>query len=162
VAELFAARVRPPEAAAAREVLDPALYSAFEQMPPEDRHHGLEMLAAVRDAGVDAPPLLAAALLHDVGKANAGVGLWPRVLRVLLAGTVPGLWNRLASSPTGWRRPFWVVANHPERGAVWVASLGGSPELVDLIRHHESDAPAAWPAPLRQWHAILAAADKWH
>jgi hypothetical protein len=53
-----------------------------------------------------------------------------------------------------------VIANHPERGAVWVESVGADPELVQLIRYHESDAPSAWSdGRLPRLHEALAAAD---
>ena len=154
----------------ARAVLPPALFDLFAQMPPEDRRHGLAILAALEAAGADRSrdvSLLQAALLHDVGKAGAGVGLMHRVARVLLMRLGPAIWRRLADSPTGWRRPFWVLANHPARGAVWVGTQGGSEELVALIRYHEVPAPADWAGgsldgaggSLADWHARLQTAD---
>lgn len=143
----------------AREVLPPPLLALFERMPPEDRAHGLEVLRRLRSQVQEDPVLLSAALLHDVGKAEAGVGLVHRALRVLLARTVPSLWRWLCW-PTGWRRPFWVVANHPARGAVWVETAGGAPELCALIRHHEAPAPAAWAGTAQaRRHAALRAVD---
>jgi hypothetical protein len=132
----------------------------FDAMPVEDRSHGLAVLAALEDQGETDRALLEAALLHDAGKAMARVRIAHRVARVLLASSAPRLWGWLSARPTGWRRPFWVVANHPERGAVWVASRGGEPDLVALIRHHESPAPGGWAdTDLGRWHASLAAVD---
>ncbi len=163
VGQLFAAlgaRLRSPDDTAARRVLPPHLYPLFCEMQPEDRRHGLVVLSLLEADGVADLPLLQAALLHDVGKAHAGVGLAHRVLRVLLAWRFPRVWGWFAGWPTGWRRPFWVVANHPERGALWVETHGGDPDLVDLIRHHEATAPDEWAGTeLACWHAALAAAD---
>jgi hypothetical protein len=143
----------------AHDVLPPELLALFERMPPEDRAHGLEVLRRLRAHGQEDPVLLSAALLHDVGKAEARVGLVHRALRVLLARSMPALWRWLCW-PTGWRRPFWVVANHPARGAVWVETAGGTPELCALIRHHEAPAPAAWVGtPQARRHAALRAVD---
>lgn len=129
-------------------------------MPLEDQRHGLAVLMLLRQRGETAPVLLQAGLLHDVGKAAAGVCLHHRIARVLLRGSMPPLWRWLCAKPTGWRRPFWVVANHPERGAVWVASQGGAAELVALIRHHERRPPEAWTgSDLAAWHAALSWAD---
>ncbi|MCB0216776.1 MAG: hypothetical protein KDH92_09090 [Chloroflexi bacterium] len=155
-----AARRDPPDDGPARALLPPPLFDAFRQMPAEDRRHVLTVLADLRDRGESDPALLQAALLHDLGKAGAGVGLIHRVARVLLWRAWPRAWAWLSARPTGWRRPFWVVARHPERGALWVEALGGSPELVALIRHHEAPAPAAWQGQdLARWHAALAWAD---
>ena len=133
----------------------------FPAMPPEDRRHGLAVVATLEAAGWRDQPLLAAALLHDVGKAGGGVGVVPRTARVLLRGMRP-LWGRLAGSPTGWRRPFWVVAHHPERGAVWIEARGGSGQVADLVRYHEAKAPADWGPDMKAWHSALAAADRGH
>jgi hypothetical protein len=84
------------------------------------------------------------------------------VLRVVLKPGWPAAWRWLSGAPTGWRRPYWVVANHPERGAVWVETAGGSPELVELIRYHEADPPEHWSAETRRRHAILAEADRYN
>lgn len=160
VGSLLAARRRPPDDGPAAELLPPELFALFQQMPPEDRRHALRVLADLRWRGAAAPELLQAGLLHDLGKAGAGVGLVHRVARVALKRTMPPLWRWLAASPTGWRRPFWVVAHHPERGAVWAETAGAAPAVVALIRHHERRAPADWTGtPLAGWHAELAWAD---
>lgn len=156
----LAARRHPPDDQAARRLLPPALLAIFARMPAEDRRHALAVLAALEVAGWADPPLLQAALLHDAGKADAGIRLWHRAARVLLTATAPGAWERLSACPTGRRRPFWVLAEHPARGAVWVETQGGGADLVALIRYHESAAPAAWAGgPLTEWHAALRRAD---
>jgi hypothetical protein len=170
VLEWLRARRTPPEAEEALALLPRTLAELFHGMPPEDRRHGLTMLSAVRDtvhvegaSGADPDgALLQAALLHDVGKAKAGVGLVHRIARVALQGALPGVWAWLCNSPTGWKRPFWAVANHPARGAVWIDTAGGSPDLVALVRYHESDPPDDWPPRLTRWHAMLSAADAEH
>ncbi len=160
VLSLLAARRQAPEEGPAAEVLPPALLDLFRRMPAEDRRHALRVLADLRSRGATAPPLLQAGLLHDLGKAGAGVGLVHRVSRVALRRLAPPLWRYLSASATGWRRPFWVVRHHPERGAVWAESAGAAPEVVALIRHHERVAPADWAGtPLAAWHAELAWAD---
>jgi hypothetical protein len=161
--QFFAAlsvRRRPPDPGAAHAILPPALSDLFDQMLPEDRRHGLAVLALLKARGESAAPLLAAGLLHDVGKSGAGVRLHHRIARVLLRRTVPPVWRFLTGRPTGWRRPYWVMAHHPARGAVWVATRGGDADLVALIRYHEAPPPADWAGTQRvTWHAALAWAD---
>lgn len=158
--EALRARREPPDISPARDVLAPPLLALFEGMPAEDQRHVLTVLSDLQARGETGQPLLEAALLHDLGKAGAGVGLLHRVARVLLWRSWPAAWAWLSASATGWRRPFWVVANHAERGAVWVESQGGSAELVALVRQHELPAPEAWQgSDLAGWHAALAWAD---
>ncbi len=162
VGQFFAvlrARAHPPTLERA-ELLEPVLFELFSRMPPEDQRHGLEVLSILERRGASDPLLLTAGLLHDVGKADSGVAIGHRILRVLLARRLPKLWGWLSGRPTGWRRPFWVVANHPERGAVWIESVGGEPDLARLVRYHESDAPPSWQGTrLETLHEELAAAD---
>jgi hypothetical protein len=159
-ANALSARRQPPDAGPARAVLPAPLVELFLRMPPEDRRHGLAVLRLLTGRGETAPALAQAALLHDVGKAEAGVGLPHRIARVLLRRRARPLWGWLSGRPTGWRRPFWVIANHPERGAIWVETQGGSPDLVALIRYHEQRAPAGWAGTdLAAWHEALAWAD---
>ena len=156
----LAARRRPPDPAPAQQALPEPLFALFGRMPAEDRRHALAVMALLVSRGEADAALLQAALLHDVGKAEAGVRLHHRVSRVLLRGTARSLWRWLAASPTGWRRPYWVMSNHPARGAVWVETQGGDADVVALIRYHESKAPAAWSGTdLARWHEALAWAD---
>lgn len=157
----LSARRQPPDLTVALALLPAPLYDLFAGMLPEDQRHGLAVLALVRTRGGSAEPLLQAALLHDLGKSGAGVGLRHRVGRVLLRRRVRPLWRWLSASPTGWRRPYWVMANHPARGAVWVETAGGSADLAALIRYHEALPPAEWSGlPLAEWHDTLAWADE--
>lgn len=156
----MSARLRPPESGAATAVLPPELFTLFLRMPPEDRRHGLDALHRLKAEGRSEPLLLQAALLHDVGKAESGILVLHRIARVLLAKRARPLWRGLSGAPTGWRRPFWVLAHHAERGAVWVESLGAPPELVALILYHEEELPPAWrETALADWHGALAAVD---
>lgn len=160
VLSLLAARRQPPDEGPAVVVLPPPLLELFRRMPAEDRRHALRVLADLRSRGATAAPLLQAGLLHDLGKAGAGVGLLHRVSRVALRRLAPPLWRWLSASATGWRRPFWVVRHHPERGAAWAQAAGAEDAVVDLIRHHERPAPEAWQgSQLAAWHAELAWAD---
>ncbi|MCJ7811260.1 MAG: HD domain-containing protein, partial [Dehalococcoidia bacterium] len=83
--------------------------------------------------------LLAAALLHDVGKGP--VRLWQRVAFVLLRAMSPRLLRRLASADDqGWRGALRRSLDHAERGAALAEAAGSTPETVRLIRLHRSTA----------------------
>ncbi len=154
------ARRCPPDDGPAAEVLPPNLYALYRRMSPEDRLHGLEMLELLRAAGHRDPLLLQAGLLHDVGKADSPVGIRHRILRVLLVRRLPAVWRWLCRERGGRREAFYVIANHPEIGAQRLAEAGADPELVELVRFHESPAPADWADTSRaQRHAALTAVD---
>jgi hypothetical protein len=64
------ARIRPAEVDAALldRYLPPLAVDLFRAMPNQDRQHALNVFRALQQEGYDDPDLLAAALLHDVGK----------------------------------------------------------------------------------------------
>ncbi len=100
-------------------------------------------------AGHTDPDLLAAALLHDVGKIRTHFFLPEKVLVVLVKAGAPRLYRRWGSGPAGgWRRPFAVSVQHPAWGAEMVAAAGGSPLTVELIRRH-AESPIRENAPTR-------------
>ena len=64
------------------------------------------------------PDLLAAALLHDVGKSRFPLRLWERVLIVSLKAFFPDRATRWGvGAAKGWRRALVVAAQHPTWGA---------------------------------------------
>jgi len=120
-------------------VLTPKQRALFLSMPPADQRHGLEVYRALQARGEMSPDLLAAALLHDVGKTAAPLPLWARAAVVLLERFAPHLLERLGREGAGgWRRSFAVYRCHAAIGAELVAQAGGSPLTAALIRrHHE-------------------------
>lgn len=153
------ARVGAEEQALAAHVLPVPAAELFRRMPRQYQRHGLDLLHALRQRGQDAPELLAAALLHDVAKAE-GVRIWHRVATVLLQALCPAWLDRLASpDPASWRYPFWLQLHHPQRGAELAAAAGCAQATVELIRHHQRTEQVDLPSPLDGWLAALQAAD---
>lgn len=142
----LAARVSDEELEQAANILTPASLPLFHSMAAQDQRHALEVYRALCRAGHTNPQLLAAALLHDAGKAAARLPAWQRAIIVLLERFAPRLLVRLSqgepqghalSLPKGWRRPFIVHARHPEIGARWAEEAGCPPLTVALIRRHQ-------------------------
>jgi hypothetical protein len=128
----LAARVSPEERAAAAGALTPSELRLFDSMTVRDQRHGLDVYGALRRQGQDDPFLLAAALLHDVGKGRLNV--WHRACYVLLSAGAPRLLERLAGEEgAGWRQALWRCLRHPERGAALAAEAGSAPEVIRLI-----------------------------
>ena len=120
------------------EYLTPPQAELFQRMPRSDQRHGLDVFHALRRKQHRDRDLLAAALLHDVGKTGGRLRLWHRVLIVLINALRPGLLSRLASDePRSWRYPFFVHQEHPELGAQLAQAAGCSPTTVELIRRHQ-------------------------
>lgn len=141
-------------------VVTPAQAAAFRGLPAHDQAHLCRVCRILLASGVADRDLLAAALLHDVGKADAGgrVRLPDRVARVLLAWLAPRLLARLAALPApGPRRGFALAVHHPRLGAERAAQLGCSRRTCWLIAHHEDEPPPDDPDLLRLMAADHAA-----
>jgi hypothetical protein len=119
-------------------ILGPRARALFVRQAPQDQRHALAVYETLCEQGHTHKGLLAAALLHDVGKAAAQLAPWQRGLFVLAERFVPRALDGAAHGPAeGWRRPFTRYARHSEIGARWAEEAGCSPVTVELIRRHE-------------------------
>jgi putative nucleotidyltransferase with HDIG domain len=127
-----------------------------------EQAHSLAVLRALRRQGHADPDLMAAALLHDVGKTRVPLRLFDRVLVVLGHSLLPAAaraWSTRA--PSGWRRPWVAAAQHASWGAEMVSHAGGSARLQAMIRrHHET--PLSRTTEIDGLLAALQAADGSH
>ncbi|GAB4158071.1 MAG: HDIG domain-containing protein [Candidatus Promineifilaceae bacterium] len=119
-------------------VLSPAEMRLFDRFSPRDQQHSYLVYQTLLRTGHTAPPLLAAALLHDIGKTQTPLTPWDRMLPVLVERIAPRLAQRWgAGEPRGWRRPFVVRQQHPAWGAKMAQAAGSHPLTVALINHHQ-------------------------
>jgi hypothetical protein len=151
---------RPDEESFARGVLLPGEGEAWRRMSPADRRHAIAVAKRVRASADPAGrrrEVLAAALLHDAGKAEAGAGVGSRVTATLAAVALGR--PRVASwaSRPGWTGRLGRYVSHDRIGAVLLAEAGSDPLVVSWAAQHHLDS-ACWDVPA-EIGALLKAAD---
>lgn len=134
----------------ARSHLLPAEESLWERMPGRDRRHAVAVAGRVERALGDVErPVVAAALLHDVGKIDSHLGIYTRVVATVLGAVFGTVHAREWSRGSGVARRIGLYLRHPEIGAEMLA-LAGS-ELVTVAwaaQHHLPEAEWSVPAEL--------------
>jgi hypothetical protein len=103
--------------------------------------HGVQVMQDLKRAGVDHAGVLAAALLHDAGKAEGPNGPLVRTF-IVLAFRVAPAWSARRKvidyrSARGIDRMLAIAYQHPAISAEKAAACGCDPTTIDLIRHHQ-------------------------
>jgi putative nucleotidyltransferase with HDIG domain len=142
-----------------RTLSEPEL-ALWRRMSGPDRRHAVEVARRVAEAlGPSAtPPVLAAALLHDVGKIEADIGTFSRV-GATAAGLLVG--HRRAQGWAAGRGPFRRVGqylDHARVGAELLSRAGSDPLTVSWAAEHHLPAER-WQVPMRVAGALKAADD---
>lgn len=132
---LGAARLTPAEQAEVSRLLRPPERSLFWGQSPPDQRHGLECARLVLARCPDRFDLARAALLHDVGKRRAGLGVAGRTLAATLAAARLPVKGRLAA-----------YLAHGAAGAVDLEAAGAEALVVGFARHHHASRPDDIPA----------------
>ena len=129
-------------------VLSDAEYALWVRMYGPDRRHSAGVAREVgRRLGDDATaPVLAAALLHDVGKIDAGLGTWGRVVATLSAKVAGRDTARLWVRSRGFTRKVGLYLQHPDIGGDMLALAGSDPLTVAWAREHHLP-EAEWTVP---------------
>jgi hypothetical protein len=126
-------------------VLSAGERALWERMSGADRRHAVGVARAVP------PELAAAALLHDVGKVNAGLGTFARV-----AATLVGLVARERVVQGKGRVARYL--RHDAIGADLLAAAGAAPLTVAWAREHHLPSDR-WTVPPDAGAALKAADD---
>lgn len=134
----------PPEfdRAWVESTLSEAEHGLWKRMYGPDRRHSVQVAREVeRRLGNEATPaVLAAALLHDVGKIDADLGTWGRVVATMSAKVAGADTARLWIKSTGFTRRVGLYLHHPEIGADMLEMAGSDPLTVAWAEQHHKPA----------------------
>jgi hypothetical protein len=129
-------------------VLTSDLFVQFRRQPNHDQRHAIGVARDVqaRLAGTeyaDDPRWISAALMHDIGKLDAHLGVYGRVVATV-SGAIAG--HDMAarwSAKRGFTRRVGLYLRHAELGGVRIRLAGGPEEAARWAEaHHEPD---RWP-----------------
>jgi hypothetical protein len=110
----------------------------WDQMSGPDRRHSLGAARDVDEMLDDASPrpIIAAALLHDVGKVDAGLGTFGRVIATLCGATFGRVIGYDWPPKGGLRRRIGLYLRHDEIGAERLELIGSDPMTISWAREH--------------------------
>jgi hypothetical protein len=138
----------------ARQWLLPAEEALWSRLSGPDRRHavGVARRTAAQLEGVAGAerPVLAAALLHDVGKVAARLGTGRRVVATVLGRGADRQKALAWSNAGGFRRRVGLYLRHGELGSDLLALAGSDPLTVAWAREHH--------LPPEQWTVVPAVA----
>ena len=133
----------------------------FRRLSNVDRRHLVHSARIVeRELGPGADPVwVRAALLHDVGKFDAHLGVPGRVVATLLAAALGDERVRVWASTAGWKGQLGRYQMHGELGAAAIRAAGGPEEAAiwSELHHHRDRFAGAAIAP--EFLDVLDAAD---
>jgi len=162
---LVPAAPRPADVAWAEAILSPAAYAQWKLQPRHDQRHTVRVARTVEARLAGTPDegdtrWLAAALLHDIGKLDARLGVYGRVVATVSGAATDGALADAWSEKRGFTRRVGLYLRHPEIGADRIR-LAGGPEVAAqwAAAHHDPDRWAELDMPAAVVTA-LAAADR--
>lgn len=133
--EVLSARpLREAEAQEVRSWLTPAQSWLFFSQSGADQRHGYQAALIARSAGLDVVGVKAA-VLHDVGKRHARLGVFGRTFASLAIKARLPLSRR-------WR----LYRDHGGIGSWELEALRSEPLVVEFARHHHGRRPPGIPA----------------
>jgi hypothetical protein len=143
--QAITAKTDPGELEKVLEFLSPEQAALFRQLQTGEKNHSMKMARKLIEQGDKDPNLLAAALLHDVGKLRYRLNPFERSLIVMVRACMPGMAQKWGQQPTqawdsapGWRKPFVLAEQHARWGAEMALRAGASELTAALILNHHS------------------------
>ena len=138
-------------------VLTPEEQVLWNRLPNHDRRYSIRMARTVDEilagsAYAGDPRWIAIALLHDVGKLDAGLGIPSRIVATVAGSVVPA--TRRSRNRLG------RYLRHDDAGAQLIRAAGGREDAARwAAAHHHPDLWAQTGIPEPVMHALAAADD---
>src|SRR4051794_16770050 len=132
----------------------------WRRMPNADRRHAVGVAREVERAlGAEATrPVLAAALLHDVGKIESGLRTYGRVMATLCGQMVSRETAKAWTLGRGFTRRVGLYLLHPDLGGDLLGMAGSDPLTETWTREHHRR-QEDWTLPSHVADALKAADD---
>ena len=119
------------------EILSQSEMALWKSMPENDQYHSIEVARRVDESLEESEQtILAAALLHDVGKAISKAEVWIRVLATLLGLITSGRQHQRWSQRTGIRGKIGQYLCHSIDGALLLKEAGSDSLVVAWAGEH--------------------------
>jgi hypothetical protein len=141
---LFARPLIRSERAAVEAWLGPSMSSVFYQQADPDQRHGYHSALTVVALGIGDREIIQSALLHDVGKRHARLGVIGRSVASLLKRLGLPLTDRMS-----------IYIDHGLHAARELAELGAPPLAIDFALHHHGERPDSIDP--ETWQTLLTA-----
>ncbi len=134
----------------ARSHLSDAEIRLWNRMQRVDRRHAVGVARRVNNALNDdaTAPIMAAALLHDVGKSVAQLGVYGRVVATLSAKVAGREMAEAWTQTRGFTRRVGLYLEHPRLGGDLCELAGSDPLTVAWVREHHLP-PEQWTVAAR-------------
>ena len=164
---MFSTAPSDADAAWAAEFMTDGEQRVFDRMPPVDRSHSIAVAKAVAahldrlDMSAEDPAarwVIAAALLHDVGKSVAGLGTYGRVVATLSEAIGGADMATVWADKRGMTRKVGLYLQYPQLGADLLAIAGSDERVVAwAAEHHRPE--DEWNIPLDAGRLLTVADD---
>ncbi len=135
-------------------MLSASEYALWARQYPPDRRHSASVARQVERelanrsvSDDDTSWVAAAALLHDIGKIEAGLGTWGRVPATVVARIVGPDRTRLWIHHDGWRVRVSSYLSHPEIGADLLRGAQSDPRVIAWAAEHHQQSDSWTIAP---------------
>jgi len=141
-------------------VLSPGESTLWRRMSRADRRHAAGVARRVESAlGAGATrPVLAAALLHDVGKIEAGLGTWSRVVATVAGRATKGAYVSRWAAGRGFTRRVGLYLRHAPLGANLLSAASSDALTIAWAGQHHLPTHD-WTVPAEIAAALKAADD---
>ncbi len=134
--------------------LGPGERQLWQRMSRADRKHSVGVARRVAEQVGEERPVLAAALLHDVGKVDADLGTFGRVAATLVGRRRAARWD----GRPGARGRMSAYLRHDAIGAALLEDAGADPVTAAWAREHHRP-ERDWTVPLEIGRALRDADD---